>query len=109
MSASPRIAPATAPYPAEIQARFDALMPSGVAPLTLFRTLARDQQLTTLAVHVTEPGIRDHHAFKTEGLGRRGRSLQSARVHGLSVGLGPALINVDSTIKVRCVRFVDGE
>src|SRR3981081_2713611 len=45
MSATPRIAPANAPYPAEIQARFDALMPPGVAPLTLFRTLARDQRL----------------------------------------------------------------
>ena len=42
---SPRIAPADAPYPAEIQARFDALMPPGVAPLVLFRALARDQRL----------------------------------------------------------------
>jgi len=45
MSASARIAPADAPYPAEIQARFDALMPPGVAPLALFRALARDQRL----------------------------------------------------------------
>src|SRR3979409_1692084 len=45
MSASPRIAPANPPYPPEIQARFDALMPPGVAPLVLFRTLARDQRL----------------------------------------------------------------
>ena len=45
MSASPRIAPANAPYPPEIQARFDALMPPGAAPLALFRTLARDQRL----------------------------------------------------------------
>jgi alkylhydroperoxidase family enzyme len=45
MSAVPRIAPATAPYSPEIQARFDALMPPGVAPLTLFRTLARDERL----------------------------------------------------------------
>jgi alkylhydroperoxidase family enzyme len=45
MSASPRIAPANAPYPPEIQARFNALMPPGVAPLVLFRTLARDQRL----------------------------------------------------------------
>jgi alkylhydroperoxidase family enzyme len=45
MSATPRIAPADAPYPPEIQARFDALMPPGVAPLVLFRTLARDQRL----------------------------------------------------------------
>ena len=45
MSASPRIAPAEAPYPSEIQARFDAVMPPGVAPLILFRTLARDRRL----------------------------------------------------------------
>jgi alkylhydroperoxidase family enzyme len=45
MSAAPRIAPADAPYPPEIQARFDALMPPGLAPLTLFCTLARDQRL----------------------------------------------------------------
>ena len=45
MSAAPRIAPATAPYPPEVQARFDALMPPGVAPLVLFRTLARDLRL----------------------------------------------------------------
>ena len=42
MSAAPRVAPAEPPYPAEIQARFDALMPPGVAPLVLFRALARD-------------------------------------------------------------------
>ena len=45
MSASARIAPADAPYPADIQARFDALMPPGAAPLVLFRALARDQRL----------------------------------------------------------------
>src|SRR4029079_1943473 len=42
---SPRITPANAPYPPEIEERFDALMPPGVAPLVLFRTLARDQRL----------------------------------------------------------------
>jgi len=45
MSAAPRIAPADPPYAPEVQARFDALMPPGVAPLVLFRTLARDQRL----------------------------------------------------------------
>lgn len=45
MSATPRMAPANPPYPAEIQARFDALMPPGVAPLVLFRMLARDLRL----------------------------------------------------------------
>jgi alkylhydroperoxidase family enzyme len=45
MSASPRVAPADAPYPTQIQARFDAVMPPGVAPLMLFRVLARDERL----------------------------------------------------------------
>ncbi len=45
MSAAPRIAPAEPPYPPEIAARFDALMPPGLAPLILFRTLARDKRL----------------------------------------------------------------
>jgi len=45
MSLAPRIALADPPYPAEVQARFDALMPPGVAPLALFRALARDQRL----------------------------------------------------------------
>jgi alkylhydroperoxidase family enzyme len=43
--ATSRIAPADAPYAPEVQARFDALMPPGVAPLVLFRVLARDQRL----------------------------------------------------------------
>jgi alkylhydroperoxidase family enzyme len=42
---SQRIAPADPPYAPEVQARFDALMPPGVAPLVLFRTLARDLRL----------------------------------------------------------------
>ena len=45
MSAAPRILPAEAPYAPEVQARFDALMPPGVAPLVLFRVLARDLRL----------------------------------------------------------------
>ena len=45
MSATPRIAPAEAPYPPEVAARFDKLMPPGLAPLTLFRVLARDARL----------------------------------------------------------------
>lgn len=45
MSTVARIAPAEAPFPAEIQAWFDKLMPPGVPPLALFTTLARDQRL----------------------------------------------------------------
>jgi len=45
MTASPRIAPATAPYDEPIQTQFDRLMPPGVDPLVLFRTLANDQRL----------------------------------------------------------------
>jgi alkylhydroperoxidase family enzyme len=44
-SQAPRIAPAEPPYPAAVQARLDALMPPGVAPLMLFRVLARDRRL----------------------------------------------------------------
>ena len=45
MSQAPRIAPAEPPYPSEVQARLDAIMPPGVGPLVLFRVLARDQRL----------------------------------------------------------------
>ena len=34
-----RVAPLSAPYPAEIQATFDKIMPAGFDPLVLFRTL----------------------------------------------------------------------
>lgn len=36
----PRIAPLSPPYPADVQASFDAVMPPGADPLVLFRTLA---------------------------------------------------------------------
>src|SRR5215471_10928925 len=36
-----RVDPITPPYPTEVQALFDKIMPPGVAPLTLFTTLAR--------------------------------------------------------------------
>jgi alkylhydroperoxidase family enzyme len=45
MPEAPRIAPAEPPYPAEVQARLDAVMPPGIPPLVLFRVLARDQRL----------------------------------------------------------------
>src|SRR5512145_535488 len=45
MPQAPRIAPAEPPYASEVQARLDAIMPPGVAPLLLFRVLARDQRL----------------------------------------------------------------
>jgi len=40
-----RIAPATAPFPAEIQAALEKIMPPGQPPLVLFTTLARDARL----------------------------------------------------------------
>lgn len=43
--ASPRIAPLEAPYAPEIHAAFDAIMPTGVPPLALFRTLARSARV----------------------------------------------------------------
>jgi alkylhydroperoxidase family enzyme len=40
-----RIAPAPAPFPAEIQAALDKIMPPGQPPLVLFTTLAREPRL----------------------------------------------------------------
>jgi alkylhydroperoxidase family enzyme len=40
-SKEPRVEPVSAPYSPELQAIFDRIMPAGVAPLTLFTTLAR--------------------------------------------------------------------
>jgi alkylhydroperoxidase family enzyme len=45
MEKEPRIAPAQAPYGEAVKARLDKLMPEGVEPLVLFRTLARDDRL----------------------------------------------------------------
>ena len=40
-----RIAPLNPPYAPEIQAAFDAIMPPGVPPLVLFRTLAVNERI----------------------------------------------------------------
>ena len=42
---SARIDPLSPPYPPAIQAAFDAIMPPGVPPLLLFRTLSREPRL----------------------------------------------------------------
>jgi len=42
---TPRISPATAPFSPKVQAAFDAILPPGMKPLTLFTTLARDERL----------------------------------------------------------------
>ena len=41
----PRIAPAEAPYPPQIAAELARIMPQGVEPLVLFRTLARNPRV----------------------------------------------------------------
>lgn len=41
----PRIAPAEAPYPPRIEAELARIMPKGVEPLVLFRTLARNPRV----------------------------------------------------------------
>ena len=41
----PRIAPATPPFAADIQAALDRIMPPGMPPLVLFTTLARNQRV----------------------------------------------------------------
>ena len=38
---APRLEPLSPPYPPELQKVFDAIMPAGIAPLSLFTTLAR--------------------------------------------------------------------
>ena len=43
----PRIVPLEAPYAPELQADFDRIMPPGVPPLTLFRTLATHERAWT--------------------------------------------------------------
>ena len=45
MSHKARIAPAEAPYSDAVAAQLDKIMPPGVEPLILFKTLARDQRL----------------------------------------------------------------
>ena len=42
---SPRIAPAEPPFGSDIQAALDRIMPKGMAPLTLFTTLARNPRV----------------------------------------------------------------
>lgn len=41
----PRIAPAQEPYPPQIAASLERIMPAGVAPLVLFRTMARNPRV----------------------------------------------------------------
>ena len=42
---APRVAPLEPPYPEPVQAALDRIMPPGVPPLALFRTLARNQRV----------------------------------------------------------------
>ena len=41
MTSTPRVEPVAPPFPADLQAVFDKIMPPGVPPLSLFTTLAR--------------------------------------------------------------------
>jgi alkylhydroperoxidase family enzyme len=42
---TPRVTPREPPYPEPVQAALDRIMPAGVPPLALFRTLARNQRV----------------------------------------------------------------
>jgi alkylhydroperoxidase family enzyme len=42
---TPRVVPLEAPYPEPVQAALERIMPAGVPPLVLFRTLARNQRV----------------------------------------------------------------
>lgn len=45
MTTTARIAPASPPFPADVQVALDRTMPPGMPPLVLFTTLARDPRL----------------------------------------------------------------
>ena len=47
---SPRIDPLPPPYDAELQASFDVVMPPGVAPLNIFRTVGRNPRVLSRMV-----------------------------------------------------------
>jgi alkylhydroperoxidase family enzyme len=40
-----RVAPLNSPYPPDVQATFDKIMPAGIEPLVLFRTLAVNERI----------------------------------------------------------------
>ena len=42
---APRVAPLEPPYPGPVRAALDRIMPAGVPPLALFRTLARNERV----------------------------------------------------------------
>jgi alkylhydroperoxidase family enzyme len=42
---SPRIKPLTSPYASDIQANFDTIMPPGMAPLNIFRTVGHNPRV----------------------------------------------------------------
>ena len=42
---TPRVAPLEPPYPEPVRAALDRIMPAGVPPLALFRTLARNERV----------------------------------------------------------------
>jgi alkylhydroperoxidase family enzyme len=46
MPTMPRIVPLSPPYDPEVGAQLEAMMPSGVPPLLLFRTFARNEAMT---------------------------------------------------------------
>lgn len=45
MTSEPRIAPLEPPFPEDVQKLFDLVMPEGMEPLALFRTLARSERI----------------------------------------------------------------
>ena len=57
-AAAPRIAPLEPPYTAEVQADFDRVMPPGMPPLALFRTVARNPRVLSRMVRggLLDPG-----------------------------------------------------
>ena len=61
----PRIRPIDPPYAAEKQKLFDMVMPDGMEPLTLFRTLATSQRMLS---RFFSAGVLDRGPVETVGL-----------------------------------------
>ena len=56
---SPRIAPVQPPYAEDLQSSFDVLMPPGVPPLNIFRTVGRNPRVLSRMMR----GIRNLHVL----------------------------------------------
>ncbi len=61
MTTGPRVEPVPPPFPPELQAVFDRIMPAGIPPLALFTTLARVRASTTASVPAASSTVGPSH------------------------------------------------